>query len=65
MKITGTCSINVYGNNKNSIDEKTLRKIKNELTDRFTSVLDEVFYNYGLENEEMLGCMVDDLEIEP
>jgi hypothetical protein len=63
MEISGTCNIEVYGENRNPITPETLRKIENALTEKLSEVIDELFYSYGLANEQMHSGLVSDLEI--
>lgn len=63
MNISGTCNIEVFGENRNPITPETLKKIQNTLTDKLSEVVDEVFCSHGLDNEQMYACLVNDLEI--
>lgn len=65
MQITGTCTIEIAGESKRKFDDKTLRAIKNKLTEEFSNVLDSLLYQeYGLENEAIHSCIVDDLDVD-
>lgn len=64
MQISGTCQIEISGESASKLDETKLRELKNKLTEDFSSVLDALLWEkYGVDNNEMHSCIVDDLTV--
>jgi hypothetical protein len=65
MQLSGTCQIEIAADTKRKLTDADLIKIKNKLTDEFSSVLDSLLWQeYGIENEQMHSCLVDELTID-
>lgn len=66
MNISGTCEIQVWADAGRHLSGNDLKALRNKLTEEFSNVLDAVLLrDYGIENAQMHGCLVNDLEVKP